>query len=252
MAITDLTGTTWEVASGWQATSGYGKFSIECGITLPDWSGTVYGILAIGYAPNNTGTQYVSTANSIAWGETAMPHNGVTNTSTVTLEDISGADATNTSLIQWLETYGVCTSGGEPEAPSEHIEITYGGKTYTITAGQTITFNCKGKTMQDDIGVKVVEAEEPDYVAPDVTLISFTINGVAYEAEEGMTWEQWCDSEYDTLGLTCNYYGVSRAASNNGTDIVELTDGTKVKHTDVIIGGYAYQLTNYLTGGTND
>ena len=29
------------------------------------------------------------------------------------------------------------------------------------------------------------------------TLINFTINGTAYQAEEGMTWEQWCDSSYN-------------------------------------------------------
>lgn len=31
-----------------------------------------------------------------------------------------------------------------------------------------------------------------------VTLINFTINDTAYQAEEGMTWEQWCNSSYNT------------------------------------------------------
>lgn len=30
-----------------------------------------------------------------------------------------------------------------------------------------------------------------------VTLITFTINGTSYQAEEGMTWSEWVDSEYD-------------------------------------------------------
>ena len=32
-------------------------------------------------------------------------------------------------------------------------------------------------------------------------LITFTIDGINYQAEEGMTWREWCNSEYDTLGL---------------------------------------------------
>lgn len=32
------------------------------------------------------------------------------------------------------------------------------------------------------------------------TLINFTINGTSYQAEEGMTWQQWVDSSYNTSG----------------------------------------------------
>lgn len=38
------------------------------------------------------------------------------------------------------------------------------------------------------------EPEEP-------TLISFTIDNEPYEAEEGMTWEDWCQSDYNTGGF---------------------------------------------------
>lgn len=31
-----------------------------------------------------------------------------------------------------------------------------------------------------------------------VTLINFTINGTSYQAEEGMTWAEWCESSYNT------------------------------------------------------
>lgn len=33
-----------------------------------------------------------------------------------------------------------------------------------------------------------------------VTLIVFTIDGTEYQAEEGMTWEEWCSSGYNTDG----------------------------------------------------
>lgn len=37
-------------------------------------------------------------------------------------------------------------------------------------------------------------------VTPEPTMISFTIGGTTYQAEEGMTWAEWCDSQYDTYG----------------------------------------------------
>ena len=35
----------------------------------------------------------------------------------------------------------------------------------------------------------------------DVPMISFTIDGTAYQAEEGMTWAEWIDSASNTIGL---------------------------------------------------
>lgn len=29
------------------------------------------------------------------------------------------------------------------------------------------------------------------------SLITFTVDGVEYQAKEGMTWGEWCNSEYD-------------------------------------------------------
>jgi hypothetical protein len=31
--------------------------------------------------------------------------------------------------------------------------------------------------------------------------ITFTFNGVTYSALRGMTWAEWCDSKYNTIGL---------------------------------------------------
>lgn len=41
-----------------------------------------------------------------------------------------------------------------------------------------------------------------DYVEkPNSNIIIFTIDSVEYQAEEGMTWNEWCNSKYNTLGL---------------------------------------------------
>ena len=40
-----------------------------------------------------------------------------------------------------------------------------------------------------------------DYEDIEAVAIIFTIGGIEYEAMEDMTWAEWCDSEYNTLGL---------------------------------------------------
>ena len=55
----------------------------------------------------------------------------------------------------------------------------------------------------------------------NVEMISFTIDGTTYQAEAGMTWGEWVDSEYNTSGV---YIG-----SDNG---VYLSDGHGVNKTE--------------------
>lgn len=59
-----------------------------------------------------------------------------------------------------------------------------------------------------------------DYSTVDssVTLISFTISGTTYYAEEGMTWEEWIDSAYNTGGFYSSnqyVYNVSGSLSTS-------------------------------------
>ena len=69
----------------------------------------------------------------------------------------------------------------------------------------------------------------------NVNLITFTIEGTSYQAEDGMTWAEWCESEHNTGGyyidednyVVCDYKFV-------GFDLRAI-DGD-----DVIIGGKSY------------
>lgn len=63
------------------------------------------------------------------------------------------------------------------------------------------------------------------------TLISFTIDGTSYQAEEGMTWGEWVDSEYNTDGFV--FYAGSLCTSslnyfveNSGGSSATITEGT--------------------------
>lgn len=73
-------------------------------------------------------------------------------------------------------------------------KITYNNVETNVEEGQTATLKCKGKKMISDVVVRKVEEE--------VSLITFTIDGTEYQAEEGMTWGQWVESKYNTINAS--------------------------------------------------
>lgn len=78
-----------------------------------------------------------------------------------------------------------------------------------------------------------------EYVAP-VQKISFTIAGTSYQAEEGMTWAEWCDSSYNPGGFSATTSGVY----HSGTDKYVCDSSYKlIKTSATITSGYAYGLT---------
>lgn len=79
------------------------------------------------------------------------------------------------------------------------------------------------------------------------TLISFTIAGTSYQAEEGMTWEQWVNSSYNTGGYIVSGDSIYKPSGRQGFvyDNVVMSD---VKVTDTIISSRAYIVQ---TGGSS-
>ena len=67
-------------------------------------------------------------------------------------------------------------------------------------------------------------------------LISFTISDNSYQAEEGMTWKQWVESDYNTDGFT--YEIEVTHPSGHGS----VASTTYEKPTNVIIANYAYEI----------
>lgn len=69
-----------------------------------------------------------------------------------------------------------------------------------------------------------------------VTMISFTINGITYQAQEGMTWEDFCNSEYNN----------GRFRINSSSNIINVGDSSaivmSVTPDDIIISNYAYNI----------
>lgn len=89
-------------------------------------------------------------------------------------------------------------------------KITYNGKTTELADGYIATLPCKDFKMETDVVVEAPEpAEAPTVEEWDgtgvvieglVKLISFTVSGAEFQAEEGMTWSEWCDTDYNTHG----------------------------------------------------
>lgn len=69
-------------------------------------------------------------------------------------------------------------------------------------------------------------------------IITFTIGGTLYVALQGMTWREWCDSEYNVSGYYCTDGGDVR---NDNEDYVGYeSDGAHVYDLDLIIAGTRY------------
>ena len=82
----------------------------------------------------------------------------------------------------------------------------------------------------------------------NANLISFSINGNTYNAEEGMTWNKWMGSNYNTSNAEISGSNLRIPT----TDIVNYSDGgyiynepgiTYVKVTDTIVANYSYFTT---------
>lgn len=153
------------------------------------------------------------------------------------------------TFLTWMQANA--TPEAEP-TPTNAVTIEYNGAVIaSLKAGQSATLPCKDKPMHTDVVVSVpeglggsVEEWDGSYTVTDaVELISFTIDGDHYEAEDGMTWEQWCDSSYNTGG----YYVSGQIIVGSGGYV--RGDGL-VKPADVITDSGSYDL--YTGGGGVD
>lgn len=79
-------------------------------------------------------------------------------------------------------------------------------------------------------------------VESDVTLISFTIDGTTYQAEEGMTWKQWVESDYNTGNYQATTYHIVK--DGDYTENVSKSMGVYVTPDDVIVSDYSYIMSS--------
>lgn len=127
------------------------------------------------------------------------------------------------------------------------IENVTGNVTITVVGSLPKLATPTGLTIDGDtLSFNEVENAETYYVfangvsigtyTPPQQLISFTIGGVSYQAEDGMTWQEWVDSSYNTnqkfyIGLYNKVWYETGYVSTGSSDVYA---------EDIIISGAKY------------
>ena len=240
MATTDLTNTTWAVPAGWSAKHNYGTFSVDYNYEYGTSSGSQT-TLRIGFdnGSGDNGDNIIGFSTESIYPATAF-----------TIIITGGADATNPYLISWLESNGELQTLPAPTG----VTIQYKDTTISIKDGQAVTLHTTDKKFTEDLEIIAPESTVEDWDGTIVVkggMISFAIGSTSYEAEEGMTWSEWVESDYNPdydyspfkkvytggSALYLNDYGAGQPIKGASTN-------------DVIIAGYEYALAN-IGGGSN-
>ena len=157
-----------------------------------------------------------------------------------------GTTSGNTIVIpeNEISTSMVCTITSKLVTPRISIDLTTLSGWESLSDGDhTITIVAKADGYRDS------EPSEGVTVTKEagVTLITFTIDGTSYQAEEGMTWGEWVDSSYNTDGFAVftNMY-----IALNASKLVSANSDSSgsVLTSDVIESNYSYQLAGSGSG----
>ena len=155
----------------------------------------------------------------------------------------SGTWASNRTLV--VTAPDTVTLTNDIDGGTKTLDVTFDGinQAGNDTVAQTVTKNISVGNISNALfgtwtGTIVYDVSMGNNVAP--TLISFTVAGTSYQAEEGMTWAEWVDSEYNVDGYkkgvlgqdfcTAGSYGfthnagdsnvIATASSNYGTSYI--------------------------------
>lgn len=92
-----------------------------------------------------------------------------------------------------------------------------------------------------------VRPVEDDNIQLDVIMINFTLDGVSYQAESGMTWFEWVNSEYNTIGYKISSYGDRYILTSKGNfQLVEVSSGTYITY-DMPVKAVKYRTERYVS-----
>lgn len=118
------------------------------------------------------------------------------------------------------------------------IEVYFNG-TWANQAYRTITFD----------GTQHVSQDFYEWFTANAAF-AFTIKGTTYYAEDGMTWGEWVESEYNTDGYVVDDYGYIRLVGGTGNYSVQDSSTKPVVLSDIIIANETYDYDSH-GGGSN-
>ena len=124
---------------------------------------------------------------------------------------------------------------------SKSYDLSTSSKWSALSDGEhTVQIVAKGSGYRDS-----AKSTSVTVTKGGATLISFTIAGTSYQAEEGMTWAQWVNSSYNTATpkYYINDYGYVVRGSGGGGGARVTTDSglnNSVSSTDIITATVYY------------
>lgn len=93
-----------------------------------------------------------------------------------------------------------------------------------------------------------VEGAKPIIFTPKQSTITFTVDGVSYEADQGMYWHEWLESDYNTVGAyqanPDTYATViwnNKALALNGEYVYCTSSTSSTVESDAIVENGAYE-----------
>lgn len=200
--------------------------------------GTITGISANGTSISTSGVANIPAASTSAYGVTKL--SSATNSTSTSLAATASAvksayDLANGKQDKLVSGTNIKTINGTSILGSGNITISGGGSAdlsnyYTKDEIDDILGDIN--TILESIIGKII--------------ITFTVGGVEYQAEEGMTWEEWVDSEYNTDGYYITEDRMIRL-SQYQTVVVDINN--VVKSSDIILN-ISYIFSNI--GGEDD
>jgi len=195
-----------------------------------------------------TGTKGVNTSGSTATIDSVDPTKGTFSFNGFTTKGQTQSATWTISNENNAELYAHIEMNTDTEINKEHFKVTCN------LAGDVLAPN---ETTTVTVTVECIKTPEGNVESGEITfgftatsshegkeLITFTIEGTEYTAEAGMTWEEWCNSSYNTG----NFYIFEQAVYNENHHYLlsEDTSDTVLKEESIISGA------NYQSNGGLD
>ena len=167
-------------------------------------------------------------------------------------EDYQTVDFGETEQTVSEEFYAWFTANAEEVVEETAPTATFDLSALNLSAGtHRITVKARASGYADS-----PESEAVSYVVASAHLITFTIDGTTYCAESGMTWGEWCESEYNTnarigvkstgyIGWDAEYEGDAHAS------VYGFTEQDYIVANDPITADGEYVVEASHTGGSN-
>jgi len=170
-----------------------------------------------------TGTKGVNTTGSTATIDSVDKTKGTFNFTGFTTKGQTQSATWTISNDNNAELYAHIEMNTDTEINKEHFRATCDLADDVIAPNETttvtVTVECI-KTPEGNVNSGVMTFGFTATSSHEgKQLITFTIDGAEYQAEEGMTWEEWCNSSYNTIEADVDSYGEIEWRSQNGVMI---------------------------------